>query len=134
MTTRRSVLVVSAALVATIVVCLTAAWGVGEVVYRATDTATIREQILEAYRQLEREAGTGVAECRVVRGLLRRESILPLGLRDDREETPHRSFDITARLIGVIHYCSSSIDVPAPDGWTNPTGEGNLTQSRRSNR
>jgi pyruvate,water dikinase len=32
-----------------------------EVVYRATDTAPLREQILEAYRRLEREAGAGVA-------------------------------------------------------------------------
>ncbi len=32
-----------------------------EVVYRATDTAPLREQIVEAYRQLEREAGAGVA-------------------------------------------------------------------------
>ncbi|WP_291684561.1 phosphoenolpyruvate synthase [Bradyrhizobium sp.] len=32
-----------------------------EVVYRAMDTAPLREQILEAYRQLEREAGPGVA-------------------------------------------------------------------------
>ena len=32
-----------------------------EVVYRAMDTAPLREQIVEAYRQLEREAGAGVA-------------------------------------------------------------------------
>jgi pyruvate,water dikinase len=32
-----------------------------EVVYRATDTAAIREQVVDAYRQLEREAGKGVA-------------------------------------------------------------------------
>jgi pyruvate,water dikinase len=32
-----------------------------EVVYRATDTAPLREQILEAYRRLEREAGVAVA-------------------------------------------------------------------------
>ena len=32
-----------------------------EVVYRAIDTAPLREQIVEAYRQLEREAGAGVA-------------------------------------------------------------------------
>ena len=32
-----------------------------EVVYRAMDMAPLREQILEAYRQLEREAGPGVA-------------------------------------------------------------------------
>ena len=32
-----------------------------EVVYRATDTEPLREQIVQAYRQLEREAGTGAA-------------------------------------------------------------------------
>jgi pyruvate,water dikinase len=32
-----------------------------DVVYRATNTAALREQIVEAYRQLERESGTGVA-------------------------------------------------------------------------
>ena len=32
-----------------------------EIVYRAMDTAPLREQIVEAYRQLEREAGAGVA-------------------------------------------------------------------------
>jgi len=32
-----------------------------EVVYRAMDTASLRAQIVEAYRQLEREAGAGVA-------------------------------------------------------------------------
>jgi pyruvate,water dikinase len=32
-----------------------------EVIYMAMDTGPIREQIVEAYRQLEREAGTGVA-------------------------------------------------------------------------
>jgi pyruvate,water dikinase len=32
-----------------------------EIIYRAMDTPLLREQIVEAYRQLEREAGTGVA-------------------------------------------------------------------------
>jgi pyruvate,water dikinase len=32
-----------------------------EIVYRAMDTAPLRDQIVEAYRQLEREAGPGVA-------------------------------------------------------------------------
>src|SRR5512141_1805351 len=32
-----------------------------EIVYKAMDTTALREQIVEAYRQLEREAGTGVA-------------------------------------------------------------------------
>src|SRR5512146_119633 len=32
-----------------------------EIVYRATDTEPLRQQIVEAYRQLEREAGAGVA-------------------------------------------------------------------------
>ena len=32
-----------------------------EIVYKAMDTAPLREQIVEAYRQLEREAGNGVA-------------------------------------------------------------------------
>ena len=32
-----------------------------EIIYRAMDTPLLREQIVEAYRQLEQEAGTGVA-------------------------------------------------------------------------
>jgi pyruvate,water dikinase len=32
-----------------------------EIIYKAMDTGPIREQIVEAYRRLEREAGTGVA-------------------------------------------------------------------------
>jgi pyruvate, water dikinase len=32
-----------------------------EIIYRAMDTPALREQIAEAYRQLERDAGTGVA-------------------------------------------------------------------------
>jgi pyruvate, water dikinase len=32
-----------------------------EIIYRAMDTPLLREQIVEAYRQLEREAGTGAA-------------------------------------------------------------------------
>lgn len=32
-----------------------------EIVYQAMDTPLLREQVVEAYRQLEREAGTGVA-------------------------------------------------------------------------
>src|SRR5450756_2071337 len=39
-----------------------------EIIYKAMDTVPIREQIVEAYRQLEREAGTGVAvACEVPR-------------------------------------------------------------------
>jgi pyruvate, water dikinase len=32
-----------------------------EIIYKATDTAPLREQIVKAYRELERESGTGVA-------------------------------------------------------------------------
>jgi hypothetical protein len=69
----------------------------------------------------------------IERSLAQRESILPLGLRNGREETTHRFLDVAARMMGVVHCDSSWLNVPCRRLNESAVATGNLTQSRRSN-
>ena len=58
-----------------------------DIIYRAMDTGPLREQIVEAYRQLEREAGAGVAVA--VRSSATAEDLPTASFAGQHESFPH---------------------------------------------